>query len=239
MKISKLIASAALSATIILASSCTTKTETTRPERTVSVQGIGTIELNPDCVSLVFSVSSESWDVNIASSESARKMTAVQEALKAKEITEDRYYTYDYSIRQEYAYTTDRRRYRNYIVTNKINVTINNIEQAGAIIDSAIAAGANELTSLEYSVTADTSEAIKKARMIAVKDAEEKAQILAGATGAKVGQIMTITESTSTDYNNYVPMAASNTLEKRKITTPLSAGTKSISVIVNSTYELE
>ena len=237
MKISKLIASAALSATIILASSCTTKTETTRPERTVSVQGIGTIELNPDCVFLVFSVSSESWDVNIASSESARKMTAVQEALKAKEITEDRYYTYDYSIRQ--AYTTDRRRYRNYIVTNKINVTINNIEQAGAIIDSAIAAGANELTSLEYSVTADTSEAIKKARMIAVKDAEEKAQILAGATGAKVGQIMTITESTSTEHNNYVPMAASNALEKREITTPLSAGTKSISIIVNSTYELE
>lgn len=207
-------------------------------ERSVSVQGTGEVVLEPDSVSIVFSVNSENWDVNTATQDAATRMTAVQAALQAKGVEEKYIASFDYSIRQEYAYNSAKVRYRNYIVSNKIRVQINDVKSAGGVIDAAVGAGANELNSLTYNVK-DDSEAVKRARMLAVKQAEETAQMLAGATGATLGRIMTIRE-----YSNSYPIAAkalgsAYNGDSEAASTPLPSGTKVVSVSVDAVYELE
>ncbi len=213
--------------------------KTAEKERTVSVHGEGSISLEPDSVSLIFSVSSENWDVNAAVQDAAVRMTAVQSALGTNGIEEKYISTFDYGIRQEYAYTTDKRRYRNYIVTNKMCVVITDVKSAGKVIDAAIAAGANELSSFSYNVK-DDSEAVKKARMLAVKQAEDAAQMLAGATGATLGKIVSINEYSS--GNAYTEsdavMRASKTVSNL-VSTPLPTGSKTVSVTVDCVWELE
>ena len=218
--------------------SCKEKIITQNYERTVSVQGTGEVLLEPDSVSIIFSVSSESWDVNIATKDAATCMTAVQKALSENGIEEKYISIFDYSIRQEYDYTVDKRRYRNYIVNNKIRVQINDITSAGSIIDVAIKAGANELSDLTYNIN-DDKEAVKQARLLAVKQAEDTAQMLAGSTGAKLGKILTIREYANSQPYFESKRATSSALSSSNDSTPLATGTKTVSVSVDAVWELE
>lgn len=218
--------------------SCKEKVFTPQSERTVSVQGRGEVLLEPDSVSIIFSVSSESWDVNVATKDAATRMTAVQAALKDNGIEEKYISIFDYSIHQEYDYTVDKRRYRNYIVNNKIRVQINDITAAGNIIDVAIKAGANELSDLTYNINND-QEAVKQARLLAIKQAEDTAQMLAGATGAQLGKILTIREYSNNQPYIETKRTVAASLASANDSTPLATGTKTVSVSVEAVWELQ
>ena len=216
--------------------------KTAERERSVSVRGSGQVVLEPDSVTIVFSVTSESWDVNTATQDAANRMAAVLKAFSDNGVKENDVSTFDYKIQQQIAYTAEKKRYRNYTVKNKVRVVLDDVTLAGKLIDAAVAAGANELTSLSYNVKDDT-EAVKQARMLAVKQAEDTAQMLAGATGAKLGKILTINE-----YSSGMPYTESTSLKASRMNiaaeaqfeeTSLPAGTKIVSVQVDCVYELE
>ncbi len=227
---------------IILCSCHENSAKTAERERSVSVRGSGQVVLEPDSVTIVFSVTSESWDVNTATQDAANRMAAVLKAFSDNGVKENDVSTFDYKIQQQIAYTAEKKRYRNYTVKNKVRVVLNDVTLAGKLIDAAVAAGANELTSLSYNVKDDT-EAVKQARMLAVKQAEDTAQMLAGATGAKLGKILTINE-----YSSGMPYMESASLKVNRMNiaaepqfeeTSLPAGTKIVSVQVDCVYELE
>ena len=78
-----------------------------------------------------------------------------------------------------------------YVVDNSVFVTVRDLDNLGDLLDSAVAAGANSINSIQFDV-ADKTEALKKAREEAVKDAKAQAQELADAAGVKLGEIQTI-----------------------------------------------
>ena len=61
------------------------------------------------------------------------------------------------------------------------------------MLDRAIAAGANEMSGIEF-IVSEQSKLLDQARDEAIADAHRKAEIYAKAAGAKVGHVVAITE---------------------------------------------
>lgn len=217
--------------------SCTIK-ETKENLRTVEVSGVGEVQVKNDIVSIELSVITRNSDITRASSENAQKMTAVQNALSENGISKNNISTSGYSVYQEKNYQNGRTILGLYNVTNKIKVVLNDVSKVGEIIDLAIKSGANELDSVNYSVS-NTNSALKQARILAVKQAEEKANTIATSSGNILGQVLKISESTSNfSYYENSSVEALKTYSD-SATTPISSGKSTVQVKVNATYELK
>ncbi len=199
-------------------------------ERTISVNGTGKVYVEADLVYLNFLVRTIHRTVNTASERNASVTNNVLAAIKEAGIDSADIQTKDYSIRQDlsHSYPGD------YTVTNTISIVIRNTELTGTIIDTAIANGANGLTSFTYGVS-DTSTALRQARTLAVKDAQDAANLLAGASGCKVADVKQLSESyTTTSSNNFEMKALA-----RANSTPIENGSIEISSHINVIYNLE
>ena len=78
-------------------------------------------------------------------------------------------------------------------VNNQVTVKIRDIGKLPAVLDRAIAAGANEMSGIEF-VVSEQSKLLDKARAEAIADARRKAELYANAAGMKVGRVVAISE---------------------------------------------
>lgn len=211
--------------------SCTVN-KPAEPERNITVSGTGNVSVKPDLVSLNFLVRTIDWNVVKAVEKNAENTTKVLAAVKECGIDQNDIATYDYRITQD----NSNKYPGQYTVVNTICVEIRNPEITGKIIDSAIVNGANGLTSYEYRVT-DKTTALRQARTLAIQNAQDAANLLAGASGCKVGTVMDIREDyTSSSPRNKMMVADSF---GSGITTPIELGTINISSNVTIRYTLE
>lgn len=77
-----------------------------------------------------------------------------------------------------------------------LTVTIKNIQSVGRVLDSAVAAGANQVSYLSFGLT-DDRPAKREALAAAARDAREKAAALARALNFRLGPVLEVTESGS------------------------------------------
>lgn len=164
-------------------------------KRTITVSGNGTVAVSPDLVKLCFKVKTLDWNVSKGVERNAVNSDFVLKALKDNGVDSNDISTKDYTISQDNTNNYPGQ----YTVTNTIAVIIRNTEITGKVIDAVIKgnAGANGLTSFEYAVTDNTS-ALRQARTLAIQDAQDAASLLAGASGCKVGSVLSIEERFST-----------------------------------------
>lgn len=205
--------------------------------RTVTVTGSGQIELESDRASIVLSVQTRNYDVSAAVQENADRMTKVQDALTAAGVGKTDISTQNYSIYQESTYQNGRSIPGQYVVSNEIQVTVREIAKAGSLIDTAVKAGANSLSSLTFS-SSNRDEAVKQARILAVKQAEETATLLASTSGSALGKVITITENSGSSYPRAALMAQKNMVAS-DASTPVAAGKSMVSVTLTATFELQ
>ena len=117
------------------------------------------------------------------------------------------YANYDYSDNTEVIV--------GYTANNSLSVRTTDIDNVGALIDAAFAAGANTLDNVQFTVQ-DDSEAREQALTKAVEDARRKADVLAAAAGMQVTAIESIAESGVYTYDsmrNFAQMDAAATEE--------------------------
>ena len=207
-------------------------------ERTVSVTGTGTVYCNPDRATITLAVNSTGKDVQTASSDNAVRMTAVQKALIDSGIAKDDISTSNYNIYRQSSWQNGRTVQGDYQVTNQVEIIVHDIQKCGSTIDIAIKAGANELSSISFDIS-DNSSVMRQARILAVQKASEKAKLFASASGAQLGQVLTITE----DSGHYSPASGMLKVEATRNTesapTPVSVGKTQVSATVHMTYALQ
>lgn len=150
-------------ALVFLLFSCLENTDA----RTISVSGSGAVQVIPDRAVLELSVVTWNPSVSVASNENAALMTKVQKALESTGVPKDSYSTSNYSIRRDVSYVNGRSVPGDYRASNVLNVVLTDITGVGEVIDAAISAGANELSSLNFTVS-DSSEYMEEARRLAV-----------------------------------------------------------------------
>lgn len=203
--------------------------------RSITVTGTGSVKAEPDQAELVLSVNTYNWIAKNGATDNAVIMARVLDAVKAAGITEKDLKTTDYSISQENRWQDGRQITGRYIITNRLNVLVHDISKVSDILDAAVAAGANEVTSISFEI-ADSAGAARQARTLAVQQAQDSASLLAGAGGCKLGKVLSIIEESGSQ-----PRIANALLKSAggDAATPINAGKVEVSSTVTVTYALQ
>ena len=167
---------------------------------TITVSGSAAVTLKADYAQVTVGVSTSAPTVDEASTKNSTAIHAVIAALKEAGVKEDDIATSNYSVYAEYDYSSfGDQKLTGYNVSNQLNVIIRDMEHIGATLDKATAVGANTIHSIQFlSTQADAAE--DEAIAYAVQDAMRRAQLLANAAGLQLGNIVSISDSTSGFY---------------------------------------
>ena len=205
------------------------------PVRSITVSGTGSVSVKPDMVSVKFIVKSTNWNCPAAAERNAINTANTIAAIKEAGIPDSDISTYDYSITQDntHAYAGE------YTVRNTIAVTIRNIDLTGKVIDAAVKnnTGANGVTSFEYLVS-DKTTALREARTLAIKNAQDAASLLAGASGCKVNGVIEIREDYTSAGRSNPMMFKAEAMGANGVSTPIVEGNITITSNVTVKYEL-
>ena len=204
-------------------------------EGSLTVIGTASVAVQPDMARVSVGVESKAATVEEASAANALTVNAVIEALQAAGVAQDDLSTENYYVGMEYNYSSfGDPEVKGYNVSNTLNVIIRDMDKIGAVIDAAIAAGANQVYGVTFLSTQE-KDAHDEALALAVQEGMRKASLLAMAAGRQLGTLEAMEESGSYSY-------ASNATYDAKA---LSAGTSimvedlSVSATVIMTYELK
>lgn len=164
----------------------------------IRVSGNATVSLAADYATLQIGVNTRSATVDQAQKENAALMQAVIAAIQDAGIGEKDVTTSQFNVFSSYdvSYNAQGEEVRKnyYMVENMLSVTVRELDRVGAVLDAAMAAGANTTYGISFE-SVQSNEAYQKALVRAFEDAEKKAQALAAAAGKKLGGLKLIDAS--------------------------------------------
>ena len=193
---------------------------------TVTVTGSGSVSAVPDRAEISAGVETRAPTAKAALSVNGAAMQKVIDALRAnggKNVT-----TQTVSLSTAF----DQNGQPNGFVASNVASAETTLNGAGALIDAAVAAGANTIYGPSLS-RSDADELYRQALAKAVDDARERAAVLAKAAGRSLGGVTAIVESGSAP----IPFAAKASAAQDS--TPVVSGPQETEASVSVTYELQ
>ena len=205
--------------------------------RSITVNGRGTVTIAPDSASIVVGVDVTGDTLVGAQQDSAERMTTVLETLNDAGIPDDQIQTVDYRINviNEYDDNGRLKGVSGYQVSNQVQVTTDDLEGLGALIDDLVASGANTIYSINF-FTSDATAAMSQARAMAVADARAKAGELAAAAQLTLGDVLTITETSV--VGGPVAKAQAEAFDSANASTPIQSGSLQIVIDVTISFAI-
>src|SRR5436309_10149310 len=180
----------------------------TAPPAMISVTGEATVSVPPDLAQIDAGVSTEAKTAREASEANNAAMGRVLLALKGAGIDEKDYQTSRLSLQPQYAPNrSGPNAVVGYRAANRVTVKLRDVTKVAATIDLLVAAGANELGGIHFTVSA-ASKLLDDAREQAIADARRKAEIYAKAAGVTLGSPISISEDGSAGAMPYRRIAA-------------------------------
>jgi uncharacterized protein YggE len=164
-------------------------------DKGIFVSGTGTVYGEPDVAVLTLGVNIVNEDLSAANSEATQKMNAVMDVFKNAGVEAKDIHTVTFNIyRQERNKSDGTPETPVYHVMNMIQVTVQDFSQAGTLLSEAVAAGANDVSGIQFTIS-DPEKLQTQAREQAMSDAKAKAEQLATLAGVSLGKVKVITES--------------------------------------------
>ena len=195
---------------------------------TITVTGNGSVNATPDKASFDFGVQVNAATAAEAISKDNAQAQKIIDALKNAGIPDADIQTSSVSLWPQTS--NDGTKITGYQASNDVTVT-SSIDKAGALVDAATGAGANNVNGPNLSV-GDQSTYYAKALKLAVDDAKTQAQAIAAASGLTLGGILHISNESSTP--GPIPYGAA--FGAAKASTPIEAGSQQIQASVTVTY---
>lgn len=204
------------------------------PMRQITVVGQGEAKATPDTAMVQIGVQSEAAAAREALTDNNAKMTALVAKLKELGVVAKDIQTSNLSIYPRY--DNEGREVLGYQVGNMVTVKVRNVGQTGALLDQVVEAGANSISGIMFMID-DAKTLEQQARDQAIANARTRAEAMAKAAGATVGQVYSITENIGTAPP--MPMAGSAREMLADVSVPVEAGEQTISAQVQITFELQ
>lgn len=201
----------------------------------ITVHGIGRVTLTPDTAGLSVGVMSQAASAAKAQADASAAMTRIIAALKKLGIADKDLVTQVVGLSPNYVYPPGggNPTITGYVANQNLAVKVRQIDQTGPVIDAAVAAGANTVGGISFSV-ANPAAATDQARQAAVADARTRAQTLAKAANVTLGAAIAITETSSPETP--IPYAADKSAGSA---TPIQVGTTDVVVDVEVTFAID
>jgi uncharacterized protein YggE len=204
----------------------------------ISVTGEATISAPPDLAQIDAGVASDAKTAREASDANNAAMAKVLQALKAANIDEKDIQTSRLSLQPQYAPPSASRpgpsAITGYRASNHVTVKLRAVAKVASVIDTLVAAGANEIGGINFTVS-QASKLIDEARERAVADARRKAEIYARAAGVALGAPLSISEGGAP----VIPMFRARMAPMAAAATPIAQGEETLSVSVSVTWAIK
>jgi uncharacterized protein YggE len=161
----------------------------------ITMSGHGEARAQPDTAMLSAGVSVDAPTAAAALATGKTSMQAVLEAVKKSGVPDKDVQTQNFSVHPQYATQTGQAMHvTGYQVSNQVEVRLEDIGKLGAMLDALVAAGANQVNGVRFSIR-DPAALVARARADAVSDARTKAETFAKAAGVALGPIISISET--------------------------------------------
>jgi uncharacterized protein len=201
-----------------------------KPAGGITVTAVGTTTAVPDEAAFTIGVQTDGPTAREALAANSEQMRRVIAAVRSAGVAKSDVKTQDVSVSASYA---DEGRIDGYSARNSVLVTIHDLSKAGAILDAASNAGANEVYGPMLS-RSDEDAIQAKALREAVSNARKKAEALADAAGVSLGRVTAITEGFSGGPQPYLEGAAL----RAKADAPIEPGTQDTQATVTVTFAI-
>src|SRR3954468_8097859 len=213
---------AAVAAPVALGATATAASAASR-SRTITVVGTGEVRGKPDVADLVLGVSGRAGSAAEVMSRIAAPAPKGIDTLHDAGVSDDDIQTADLSVQPVY---DDDGTVTGYEASNTVSVRIRDLGKAGAIVDAAATKAGDDIRvqGITFSID-DDSDLLAAARTKATKRARAQAEQLASGADVEVGEVRSITESTSS-----TPIAYAADAAEKAASTPVMPGSQTLSV---------
>jgi len=209
----------------------------TVPQIVTSAQG--EVKASPDRATITIGVQTRAATAAEASAQNSRKQRAVIDAIRAKGIPQAQIATSSFNVIPETRYDREGQaapRTTSYLVSNLVTVDVRRIELVGPVIDAALGAGANEINSLAFAITAADS-----VRRVALAEAVTKARLdadaIARAAGGTLGPLLELTATDMYSPPTPRPMFAVAKAADQSASVPVEAGEETVRASVVARWQ--
>ncbi len=209
-------------------------------KRTVTVEGNGKLQAVPDIARLSVGVmldGKESEPVAILVRQRTRQLIDV---VNAQGIPGKDLQTQQYSVQPKWAYENGKSRKVGYTVSNQLVVTVRDVSQAGKILAALVEAGATNINGPDFDI--DNPQLLERKILgLAMDDAKAKAAVLAQAADAKLGPVLTISQS-AVNWPGPIPHPPVHVMARAFAVQvpeePVATGEQTVNATISVTFEL-
>ncbi|OGJ60667.1 hypothetical protein A3C37_01970 [Candidatus Peribacteria bacterium RIFCSPHIGHO2_02_FULL_53_20] len=209
----------------------------------ISVDGEGKVTAVPDIAELTFGVATGPQKTAKAAMDNLSKtMTAAFEAVKALGIEEKDIATESLYLNPSYDWSDGKQTLRGYEANQQLRVKVRDLDKVSDVLSATTNAGANQAGGVQFTI--DDPQGLRaEAREKAIKNAQEKAEVLAAQLGVELGDLKNFSEGGG--YSPPVPYMMKSAMMEgvgggmADAGVPLPAGEQEIQVNVNLTFEVE
>lgn len=228
--------SLAAAGTAFSACSSTTEVISGQQPTGISVQGVGEVSAPTDTGVVTLGVQVVADTVAEARDRAAEGADAILRSARNNGVDDDDLRTVQLTVAPRYEYRNEEMVLVGFEVTNLVEVTVRNLDAFSEILDDAIDAGGDDVrvSGIQFTIE-DTASLLEEARKLAMEDAKEKAEQLAGLGDVGLGRPITISESQSAN----LPPKFVDDLAGADVATPVQPGTGTITVSVSVLYAIE
>jgi uncharacterized protein YggE len=204
------------------------------PIATISVTGEAQLSVPPDLAQIDGGVITEAKTAREASETNNAAMGKVLLALKGAGIDEKDFQTSRLSLQPQYAPNrSGPNAVVGYQASNRVTVKLRDVTKVASVIDTLVAAGANNIGGINFMVSA-ASKLLDDAREQAIGDARRKAEIYAKAAGVALGSPVSISEEGSPGPMPFRKMAAG-----MAASAPVAQGEETLQVTVSVSWAIK
>lgn len=204
---------------------------------TLDITGHGEARVPPDQATIVLGVTSQAPTAVGAMQANAADMTRVVAALRAGGVPAADIQTSMLQVSPQYAYAQGQApRLTGYEANNEVTVTTRDLTHLGQLVDAAAGAGATNVGQISFGLKTPGA-AANYARLAAVKDLDDKAQIFADAAGYHIRRLVNLSEGAAVSAQPR-PMLAMAAARAEAAPTPVETGEITVSVDVTGEFEL-
>ena len=144
-----------------------------RKGNVLTVNGEGTVSVEPNLALLTVGVITEQKSLQLAQSENSHASRNIIETLLAMGIRREDIKTIEYRIMNTYDFIEGKQVFRGFEVRHLFEVTVQQIQRVGEIVDAVVEAGANTIYHIRFD-RSDSSELYNQALALALQDAQQK-----------------------------------------------------------------
>lgn len=176
-------------------------TETGQGTNTIVVSSRESVQTVPDKAVLQFSVVSQGDNAAACRDANTADVNAVLAYLTGQGISEESIQTSDMNMSPRYDWTSAGNQIVGYEMSTSISVSDIEIDQLGSILNAAVEAGINSISGASYQAS-NYDEAYQEALKKAIEEARVKAEAMAETAGVRLGEVVSIVESSSSTQSN-------------------------------------